>query len=69
MKTIFKINCKKNFEFLVVAHNANEAYAKVKKYLDTENLGFRSDRELRSIEVLANKIADDDYDVIYEELF
>lgn len=66
MKTIFRIKCE-GFEYLVIAHNANEAYLKVKKYLDTEDLGFKSERELRSIEVIANKI-DDDYDDIYEEL-
>ena len=69
MKTIFKIKCKKDFEFLVVADNANEAYLKVRKYLDERISGFDEDRDLKSIEVIANKIQDDDYDDIYEELY
>lgn len=69
MKTIFKVECRKNFKYLVVAHNANEAYLKVRKYLDEKDLGFSSERNLKSIEVIANKIDDDDYDDIYEELY
>lgn len=69
MKTIFKIECKKKFKYLVVANNANEAYLKLRKYLDEEDLGFLDERNLKSIEVIANKINDDNYDDIFEELY
>jgi len=37
----------------VVAENMNEAYKKVRKYLDERNLGFENDREMESIHLLA----------------
>ncbi len=37
----------------VVAHNLDEAYNKVKEYLDKRDLGFSRERELVSIELLA----------------
>lgn len=69
MKTIFRVECKRDFKYLVVAHNADEAYLKVRNYLDEKDLGFSSERGLKSIEVIGNKIDDDDYDDIYEELY
>jgi len=44
-------------EHYVVAHNLNEAYEQVKKFMDEKDLGFPEDRELDTIEVLG----DDDY--------
>lgn len=38
----------------VVATNAEEAYQKVKKRLDDKDYGFRKDRELDKIELLAS---------------
>lgn len=38
----------------VVAENTEEAYIKVKTFLDKENLGFSKDRELDKIELLAD---------------
>lgn len=38
----------------VVATNAEEAYQKVKRYLDKKDYGFRMERELDKIELLAS---------------
>lgn len=37
----------------VVANNSDEAYTKVRQYLDKEDIGFRKDRELDKVELLA----------------
>lgn len=37
----------------VVAANPNEAYKKVRKYLDDNDLGFSKERELKKIELIA----------------
>jgi hypothetical protein len=39
----------------VVAEDTVQAYSKVKKFLDKENIGFKSDRGLESIELLADE--------------
>ena len=39
----------------VVAKTMNDAYEKVRKYLDEAGIGFDSDRELESIELLAEQ--------------
>lgn len=38
----------------VIAENPTEAYDKVRKYLDTNDIGFSKDRELHSIELIAS---------------
>lgn len=38
----------------VVAENPDEAYKKVRKFLDDNDLGFEKDREMRSVELLAD---------------
>ena len=38
----------------VVAENSDEAYLKVKKFLDENDLGFRCDRELDKVELIAD---------------
>lgn len=38
----------------VVATGAEEAYQKIKKRLDDKNYGFREDRELDKVELLAS---------------
>ena len=37
----------------VVANNPEEAYSKLRSHLDKHNLGFRKDRELHTIELVA----------------
>jgi len=37
----------------VISESMDEAYGKVKKYLDEKNWGFFPDRELRSVELIA----------------
>jgi len=37
----------------VVAENSDEAYKKVRKFLDDDDVGFAKDRELHSVELLA----------------
>ncbi len=37
----------------VIAENSDEAYKKVRKYLDDKDLGFSSERELEKVEFLA----------------
>ena len=39
----------------VVAETTDEAYEKVRKALDAQNLGFRHERELESIELIAEE--------------
>jgi len=39
---------------MVVAKNSEEAYTKVKEYLDQNDIGFSKDRELDKIELLAS---------------
>lgn len=38
----------------VVAENTDEAYKKVKDFLDKEDLGFRKERELEKVELIAD---------------
>jgi hypothetical protein len=38
----------------VVAQNPTEAYEKVKKFVDDEDLGFSKNREMESIELIAS---------------
>jgi len=38
----------------VVAKNSNEAYNKVKKFLDENNIGFTKDREFNKVELIAD---------------
>lgn len=40
----------------VVAENTVQAYSKVRKFLDKENIGFSSDRELRMVELIADEV-------------
>jgi hypothetical protein len=42
----------------VVAKDSYEAYKKVRKHLDSRNLGFAKERELKAVELLAE---DSDY--------
>lgn len=37
----------------VVAKDSNEAYMKVKEYLDRKDIGFRRERELNKVELIA----------------
>lgn len=39
----------------VIASDATEALEKVQKYLEQRDIGFRSDREIDSIELLAEE--------------
>jgi hypothetical protein len=39
----------------VVAENTDDAYKKVRAYLDTKELGFRHERELNCVELLAEE--------------
>lgn len=38
----------------VVAENSDEAYMKVREYLDKKGIGFRHERELSSVELFAD---------------
>lgn len=39
----------------VVAVNSNDAYMKVRNYLDDNDIGFASDRELESVSLIAEQ--------------
>jgi len=39
----------------VIAENTDEAYRKLKKYLDEKDIGFRKDRVLSSVELVADE--------------
>ena len=45
-------NCAHGISY-VIADNPHDAYSQVRKYLDDNNLGFRSERCLDKIELLA----------------
>jgi hypothetical protein len=51
----------------VVAKDAEEAYRKVKDYLDDKNFGFSYERELDTIKLLAE--SDKDYPTCGKRLF
>lgn len=38
----------------VIAENSDEAYNKVKKFLDENDIGFKKDRELDKVELIAD---------------
>jgi hypothetical protein len=38
----------------VVAENSDEAYQKVRTFIDTNDLGFKKDRELDRVELIAD---------------
>jgi len=40
----------------VVAENSDQAYIKVKEFLDVNNIGFTSDRELKLVELIADEV-------------
>ena len=40
----------------VVARNPDEAYKKLRKYLDEKDLGFRKERDLDKVELVAEAI-------------
>ncbi len=50
----------------MVAEDPTSAYETVKKYLDSKDVGFHKDREMESIELLAET---GDYPVCREQLF
>lgn len=39
----------------VIASNSDEAYQKVRKFIDSAALGFKKERELESVELLAGE--------------
>ena len=53
MKTLYRITIRKPEDFYVVADNPTQAYDKVSCYLENNDFYFRKDRELRTIEVIA----------------
>ena len=50
----------------VVADNSDEAYKKLKKYLDEKEIGFFMERELDKVELIAEAT---DYPHCYTRLF
>ena len=50
----------------VIAKNMDEAYRKVRKFLDDQDIGFRKDWEIEKVELLAE---DDQYTDIGAMLF
>ena len=48
----------------VVAGNPSEAYNKMRKHLDKKDIGFRRDRELHTIELLASDYEYNDTDIM-----
>ena len=41
----------------VIAENSDEAYKKVRKFLDENDLGFTKDRELDKVELIARQLS------------
>lgn len=48
-------NCTNYNEFYVVAKNSDEAYRKVRDFLNKENIGFEYEREMDTITLLAEE--------------
>jgi len=65
-KKLFKVNLRglttgtgiKYGESYVIARDCQKAYDMIKRFLETEGIGFAKDRELESVELLAE---DDKY--------
>jgi len=56
MKKLYLVTCQKfSFNFYVVAENETEAYEKVKNNLTDKDYGFSSDRQLNTIQLLAEE--------------
>lgn len=71
IKKLFRVNLRglKSSVFgssYVIAQDSNEAYQKVRKHLDEKNYGFSKERELESVELIAENI---DYTDTQKRLF
>ena len=60
---LFKVNLINNTSYYVISCDLSSAYQNVRKYLDENDLYFRCDRELLSVELVAvnHKHADTKY--------
>jgi len=63
LHSITSVNLQSSY---VIAEDTKLAYGKVREYLDKIDYGFRSDRELESIQLLAE---DNDYTDVRTRLF
>ena len=57
---IYKVTLKNSAAFYVIASDTNDAYNKLRTKIDEEDWYFTSERELKSIEVIANPFVDSD---------
>ena len=63
---IIKITTINNKEFIVVAKTIDKGCQDLLNYFETEDLYFSSERKIKYIEIIAEKIDKDDYSNIYE---
>ena len=66
--SIYKITIISGNSYIVVDKSIDNAYKTLKKYLDNNDYEFSYKRDLAKVEVIANKINDDDFDNIFEEI-
>lgn len=65
-RNIYKITIKDFTSYIVVGGSMDQAYKDLRKYLDDKDKHFSSKRDLHTIEVLATKVNDDDYENVYD---
>lgn len=62
---IIKITLINNNEYIVVSKSIDKACKDLLEYFDKELLFFISERKIKNIEIIAEKIDNDDYENIY----
>jgi len=59
-------NCVVYGSSYVVAEDSHKAYLKVRKYLDDKGYGFKKEREMKSVDLIADE---DEYTDVQTRLF
>ena len=63
---IIKITLNNYHEFIVISKSIDKACKDLLEYFDKEDLYFTSERKIKEIEIIAEKVDIDDYENIYE---
>lgn len=63
---IIKITLINNDEYIVISKSIDKVCKDLLEYLDKEGLYFISERKIKNIEIIAEKVDIDDYENIYK---
>lgn len=63
---IIKITLLNDHHYIICDNSIDRACYSLLKYLNYKDLYFTSERKIKEIKIIAEKIDDDDYDNIYE---